>query len=90
MWARRSDVIVKILGTGCSNCQRLEKLAHEAASEVGIEPDFEKVTELPAIMAYGVMSTPGLVVDERVVSSGRVPSRTEIAGWLRTASAKQA
>ena len=83
-------MIVKILGTGCANCKTLEKLAREAAAEAGLEPAVEKVTELPAIMAYGVMSTPGLVIDERVVSSGRVPSRVEIAGWLRMASTTQA
>ncbi|MCC6179663.1 MAG: TM0996/MTH895 family glutaredoxin-like protein [Chloroflexi bacterium] len=86
MRARRHDVIVKIRGTGCANCKTLEMLAHEAAAEAGLEPAFEKVTELPAIMTYGVVSTPGLVVDERVVSSGRIPSKQEVVGWLRTAS----
>ena len=80
-------MIVKILGTGCANCKTLEKLAREAAAEAGVEPDFEKVTDLPSIMAYGVMSTPGLVIDEHVVSTGRVPSKGEIAGWLRAVAA---
>lgn len=79
-------MIVKVLGTGRANCQKLERLAREAATEAGLEPAFEQVTELPAIMAYGVMSTPGLVVDERVVSSGRIPSKHEIVGWLRGAA----
>ena len=77
---------VKILGTGCPNCQRLERLTREAAAEAGLAVHVEKVTDIADIMGYGVMSTPGLVVDEQVKSSGRVPSRSEIAGWLNEAA----
>jgi small redox-active disulfide protein 2 len=77
---------VKILGTGCPNCQRLEKLAREAAAEAGIDATFEKVTDIAAILGYGMMSTPGLVVDGQVRSSGRIPSRSEVNGWLREAA----
>ncbi|MGD0321013.1 MAG: thioredoxin family protein [Acidimicrobiales bacterium] len=80
---------VKILGTGCANCKRLEGLVKEAASDAGLELEVEKVTEIPAIMAYGVMSTPGLVVNDEVKVSGRVPSKAEIAGWLQPVTSEQ-
>jgi small redox-active disulfide protein 2 len=80
-------MIVKILGSGCSNCKRLEALTREAATQSGLSPTFEKVTGIPDIMAYGVMHTPALVIDERVVASGRVPSQDELKGWLREGSA---
>ena len=73
-------MIVKILGTGCANCKQLEKLAREAAASADLSPTFEKVTDIPAIMGYGVISTPALVIDDEVKSTGRVPSRGEITG----------
>ncbi len=76
---------VKILGTGCPNCKRLEKISREAASTLDLEVDFVKVTEYPEIMAYGVMSTPGLVINEKVVSYGRIPSPAEVSTWLTDA-----
>ena len=74
---------VKILGTGCANCVRLEALVKEAASEAGLVLDIEKVTDITAIMSYGVMHTPGLVIDGEVKASGRVPAKAEIASLLR-------
>lgn len=74
---------IKILGTGCAKCHRLEQLTREVVAELGIVADFEHVTEMPKIMAYPVMSTPALVVDEQVKVSGRMPSKDEIAGWLK-------
>ena len=73
---------VKILGSGCANCRKLEAVAREAASGVGIEAEFLKVTDMQAIMAYDLMSTPGLVIDEKLVSSGRIPTQAEIRRWL--------
>lgn len=73
---------VKILGSGCANCKKLEAVAREAASAAGIEAEFVKVTDLKDIMAYDILSTPGLVIDDRLVSSGRIPTKTEIQGWL--------
>ena len=73
---------IKILGGGCSRCERLEKLAREAASETGIEAAFTKVKEIDAIMAYNVMNTPALVIDEEVVCSGRIPTHAEVTTWL--------
>lgn len=73
---------VKILGSGCANCRKLESVAREAASAAGVEADFVKVTDMQAIMAYDLMSTPGLVIDEKLVSSGRIPTQAEIRRWL--------
>jgi small redox-active disulfide protein 2 len=76
---------VQILGTGCVNCKRLEALIREVAAVAGLQPEIEKVTEIPAIMAYGIMHTPGLVIDGAVKASGRLPTKAEIAGWLQAA-----
>ncbi len=76
---------IKILGMGCPKCKRLETLAREAADEAGIEATFTKVKDMDAIMAYDVISTPGLVIDEEVKSSGRIPRKEEIVEWVRAA-----
>jgi small redox-active disulfide protein 2 len=75
-------VTVKILGPGCANCRKLEATAREAAASAGVDADFVKVTDMKAIMAYDIVSTPGLVIDEKLVSSGRIPTQAEIRGWL--------
>ena len=74
---------IKILGSGCPNCKRLEKLAREAAAELGLEATFTKVQEFDQIMAYDITSTPALVIDEVVVVSGRVPRKDEIVVLLQ-------
>jgi small redox-active disulfide protein 2 len=74
---------IKVLGTGCPNCKRLEAETRAALDEAGIAYDLEKVTDYPGIMAYGVMSTPGLVINEKVVSSGRIPARSKIVELAR-------
>lgn len=79
---------IKILGTGCPKCKRLEQFAHEAAAKANVEASFTKVTDINEIMAYPITSTPGLVIDEKVVSSGRVPRVDEIVAWLREAEAR--
>lgn len=73
---------VKILGTGCSNCRKLEAAAREAASAAGVEAEFVKVTDMNAILAYELIATPGLVIDEQLVSSGRIPTQAEIRQWM--------
>jgi small redox-active disulfide protein 2 len=73
---------IKVLGTGCTNCKTTMKLIAEAAKEKGVEIQLEKVEEIQDIMAYGVMSTPGVVVDGKVVHAGGVPSRDKVTGWL--------
>ena len=69
---------IKILGTGCPNCQKLEANTKQALSELKMEATVEKVTEIQDIMSYGVMGTPALVVDEKVEVSGRIPDAEEI------------
>ena len=75
-------MIIKILGSGCANCANLEAAARQAATDLGIEATFEKVTDYPAIVGYGVMRTPALVVDERVALSGRVPTAAQVRDIL--------
>ncbi len=75
-------MIIKILGPGCANCANLERVTRQAAADMGIEARFEKVTDYPAIVGYGVMSTPGLVVDEKLVLSGRVPTTAQVRELL--------
>lgn len=74
---------IKILGSGCANCKRLESIARKVVVEIGLEAEFEKVTDMNEIMKWPILSTPGLVVNGKVLSSGRIPSETEIAGWLK-------
>lgn len=71
-------MVIKVLGSGCAGCNRLGDLAERAVQELGIEAEIVKVTDVPGIMAYGVMSTPGLVIDEEVRLAGRVPSYDEV------------
>ena len=73
---------IKVLGTGCANCKTTLKLIEEAAKAKGVEIQLEKIEDIQAIMSYSVMSTPGVVVDGKVVHAGGVPSRDKIAGWL--------
>jgi small redox-active disulfide protein 2 len=74
---------VKVLGSGCANCKKLEAVTKKVIDELGLEAQIEHVTEYADIMKYPIMSTPGLVVNEKVVSSGRIPSEGEIASWLK-------
>lgn len=73
---------IKILGSGCPRCQALERETREAVDRLGLDAQIEHVTDLPSIMGYGVMSTPGLVVDEKVVSTGKVLKSHEIEPLL--------
>jgi small redox-active disulfide protein 2 len=79
-------MIVKVLGPGCTNCRNLERVTREALDALGLEAVVEKVTDYPTIVGYGVMATPALVVDERVVLSGRVPTVTEVREVLSAVS----
>lgn len=76
---------IKILGSGCPKCKRLEELTREAIAELGIEANVSHVTDIQAIMAYPILSTPGLVINERLKMSGRLPRKEEIIDWLREA-----
>lgn len=74
---------IKILGSGCANCKRLEAVARKVVSDLGLDVEIEKVTDFNEIMKWPILSTPGLVVNEKVVSAGHIPSESEIAGWLK-------
>jgi len=76
-------MIVKILGTGCKKCKTLEAKVREVVHQNKINAEVEKVTDLTAIMSYGIMMTPGLVIDEKVKSYGTIPKDDQILSWLR-------
>ena len=81
-------VDIKILGTGCAKCKRLEQVTRSAVAELGVTAELSKVTEMTEIMSYDILSTPGLVIDGKVVSSGRLPSKAEITSMITTALAQ--
>jgi small redox-active disulfide protein 2 len=73
---------IKILGSGCKNCETTAKLVSQVAEEAGVSIALEKVTDIAAIMGYGVMSTPGVVIDEKVVHAGGIPGSDQIRQWF--------
>ena len=73
---------IKILGSGCANCKRLEQIVQKVTENNALEAEIEKVTDFQEITKYPILSTPGLVVDGKVLSSGRIPSEAEITDWL--------
>ena len=73
---------IKVLGTGCANCKNTLKLIEDVAQAKGVEIQLEKVEDLMQSMTYGVMSTPGVVIDDKVVHAGGVPSRAKVEGWF--------
>ena len=77
---------IKILGTGCPNCRTLEKTTRNAVAEMGVNANIEKVEDIQQIMSYGIMRTPGLVIDGKVAVYGRVPSITEIKELITKAN----
>lgn len=80
-------MIIKILGPGCTNCKNLEKATRQALADLGMDATVEKVEDYADIAGYGIMSTPGLVVDEKVLVYGRVPKPAEIKELLTARSA---
>jgi small redox-active disulfide protein 2 len=78
---------IKILGTGCPNCKELERRVMNALAELGVAASVEKVTDIKRIMEFKILSTPGLVIGGKVVSSGKVPRLEEIKDWIRGAAA---
>ena len=76
---------IKVLGSGCANCKQVEKIACKVVEEMALEAEVIKVTDYADIMTYDILSTPGLVVNEKVVCAGRVPTQAEVTTWLVSA-----
>ena len=75
-------MIIKVLGPGCTNCKNLERVTRQAVDGLGVDASIEKVTDYPTIVGYGAMATPALVVDEKLVLSGRVPTAAQVRELL--------
>jgi small redox-active disulfide protein 2 len=76
---------IKVLGSGCPNCKKVEAIAREAAETMGLQAEFVKVTDYNEIKKYNILSTPGLVVNEKLVCAGRIPNTAEVTTWLTNA-----
>ena len=76
---------IKVLGSGCANCKRVEQIARKVVTEMSLEAEVIKVTDYKDIMAYNILSTPGLAINENVVCSGRIPTPAEVTTWLANA-----
>jgi small redox-active disulfide protein 2 len=74
---------IEILGTGCAKCQQLEEMVRSLVAESGIEADISKVQDISKILSYGVLTTPGLVINGEVKAAGKIPSAEQIKGWLK-------
>lgn len=80
---------IKVLGPGCARCHQLEQTTREVVKELGIDAEVEHVTDIKKIMEYPILTTPGLVIDEKLVCSGRVPNKAEVNTFITTALAKE-
>lgn len=83
-------LIIKVLGPGCENCQKVNQVVHQAAASMGMEAQFEKITNYADIMKYPILFTPGLVINEKLVCAGRLPSLAEVTTWLADAAMQEA
>ena len=76
---------IKVLGPGCPNCVKVAQLAQQAVNSLSVEAQIEKVTEMPEIVKYRILATPGLVINEKVVCAGRIPTAAEVTTWVANA-----
>lgn len=76
---------IKVLGSGCANCKRVEQIVRKVVADLVVEAEVIKVTDYNDITAYNVLSTPGLVINEKIVSTGRIPTPAEVTTWLTSA-----
>jgi small redox-active disulfide protein 2 len=78
---------IKVLGPGCENCHKVEQIAHQAVDQLSVEAYIEKVTDRAEFKKYGLLATPGLVINEKLVCGGRIPNQAEVTTWLTSALA---
>ena len=78
---------IKVLGSGCPNCQKVEQVAKKVVATLSVDATIQKVTDIQEIMGYSILATPGLVVNEKVVCAGRIPSEAEVTTWITRALA---
>ena len=76
---------IKVLGSGCANCKRVEQIVRKVVDEMALQAEIIKVTDYADIMAYNILSTPGLVINEKLVSAGRIPTPAEVTTWMADA-----
>ncbi|CAG0948008.1 hypothetical protein ANRL1_04817 [Anaerolineae bacterium] len=76
---------IKVLGPGCANCQKVEQIAKKVIAALSVDATFQKVTETQDIMKYPILATPGLVINEKLVCAGRIPSEAEVTTWVTSA-----
>lgn len=76
---------IRVLGPGCPNCKKVEAVARQAVEHMGLEAEIVKVTDYNKILEYNILSTPGLVINEKVVCAGRIPTEAEVTTWLANA-----
>ncbi len=83
-------LIVKVLGSGCENCQKVEEIARKVVTTMGLDAKVVKVTDWAEIKKYPILGTPGLVINEKVVCAARIPSEAEVTTWMVNAEMEQA
>ena len=80
---------VKVLGPGCENCKKVEEVAHKAIAMMGVQAKLIKVIDWAEIRKYPILATPGLVINEKLVCGGRIPTESEVSTWLANAEMEQ-
>lgn len=83
-------ITVKVLGPGCDNCKKVETTARQALASIGMQAEIIKVKDYNEIMKYPILSTPGLVINEKLVCAGRIPNLAEVTSWLADAAMQEA
>ncbi len=80
---------IKVLGPGCARCQQLEKTVKDVVKELGVDAEIEDIKDIKKIMEYPILTTPGLVINEKLICSGRVPTKAEVSAFITTTLAKE-